>query len=317
MFSISSIHGHPAASWRIRCVKIPGSTAPDRVPIIRPSRGVKPIVVSMLRPFRIAAIEQPLPKWQLTSFRDLWHSVPSSLHCTLGAVLMIDAMESIPANASLEPLIRTRIDRRRLWHLAGETLYRKPPPVERLPESSRESSHLPVPRECAVARIADTLSIAECTSRRDYNGLHKMRTAVHHPVSYDLDFRCRIAMTACFPSRAVRSRRRITCSREETGSFSFKVTPSGSSPRSDCRILTPFDLPLPQRRQADSPAASHQFRTAGFLAARSRVEYKYFHRPARSPFRLVADHLALNQRSWPSYRGHLHPVISELSMPCL
>ena len=41
---------------------MPGSMEPERLPIITPSMGVKPMVVSMLRPWRIAANDAPLPK---------------------------------------------------------------------------------------------------------------------------------------------------------------------------------------------------------------------------------------------------------------
>ena len=40
-----------------------GSTEPLRVPIISPSRGVSPMVVSTLRPLSTAVQEQPLPRW--------------------------------------------------------------------------------------------------------------------------------------------------------------------------------------------------------------------------------------------------------------
>ncbi len=38
--------------------------SPGRVPIIRPSSGVIPMLVSTLRPWSIAHTEAPLPKWQ-------------------------------------------------------------------------------------------------------------------------------------------------------------------------------------------------------------------------------------------------------------
>ena len=38
------------------------SMEPERLPIMTPSRGVKPMVVSMLRRWRMAANEHPLPK---------------------------------------------------------------------------------------------------------------------------------------------------------------------------------------------------------------------------------------------------------------
>ena len=44
---------------------MPGSTEPERVPIIRPSSGLKPSVVATAMPLRTAAAEQPPPKWQL------------------------------------------------------------------------------------------------------------------------------------------------------------------------------------------------------------------------------------------------------------
>src|SRR5260370_17016729 len=49
---------------------MPGSTEPERVPIMRPSSRVNPMVVATLRPSRIAAKEQPFPRWQVTSFRE-------------------------------------------------------------------------------------------------------------------------------------------------------------------------------------------------------------------------------------------------------
>ena len=42
-----------------------GSMSPERVPIIRPSSGVRPMVVSTDCPSRIAAMEAPLPRWQV------------------------------------------------------------------------------------------------------------------------------------------------------------------------------------------------------------------------------------------------------------
>ena len=40
--------------------------SPQRVPIIRPSRGVSPMVVSTLRPAATAHIELPAPRWHST-----------------------------------------------------------------------------------------------------------------------------------------------------------------------------------------------------------------------------------------------------------
>jgi hypothetical protein len=48
---------------RIRCSTTPASSAPGRVPMTSPSRALKPIVLSMLRPLLSAHILTPLPKW--------------------------------------------------------------------------------------------------------------------------------------------------------------------------------------------------------------------------------------------------------------
>ena len=54
-----------------------GSTEPERVPMIRPSRGVKPMVVSTDLPPSTAVIEEPLPRWQVMIYRSLM-SLPIS-----------------------------------------------------------------------------------------------------------------------------------------------------------------------------------------------------------------------------------------------
>ncbi len=53
---------------------------PDRVAIIRPSSGVKPMVVSTDRPPETAHSDAPAPRWQLTS-----RSVPGSRPSTSAA----------------------------------------------------------------------------------------------------------------------------------------------------------------------------------------------------------------------------------------
>ena len=47
----------------------PGSMSPERVPITRPSSGVSPMDVSMLRPPEIAAALAPFPRWRTTRSR--------------------------------------------------------------------------------------------------------------------------------------------------------------------------------------------------------------------------------------------------------
>ncbi len=46
-----------------------GSMAPQRVPIMRPSKGVSPMEVSTATPWSMAEMEQPLPRWQVMSFK--------------------------------------------------------------------------------------------------------------------------------------------------------------------------------------------------------------------------------------------------------
>ena len=55
-----------------------GSTEPQRVPMGRPSSGVKPIVVSTEMPPSTAVIEEPLPRWQVMILQSLG-SLPSIL----------------------------------------------------------------------------------------------------------------------------------------------------------------------------------------------------------------------------------------------
>ena len=52
-----------------------GSRVPQRVPMMRPSSGVRPIVVSMHWPSSMAQRLAPEPRWQLTS---LWVLSPMS-----------------------------------------------------------------------------------------------------------------------------------------------------------------------------------------------------------------------------------------------
>ncbi len=58
-----------AAILRVRAeiIKAMGSTEPERVPIIKPSSGVNPMLVSTLLPFRTAVTDAPFPRWQTIS----------------------------------------------------------------------------------------------------------------------------------------------------------------------------------------------------------------------------------------------------------
>ena len=55
---------HPTVAQQRRST--PGSTEPERVPIARPSSGVKPIDVATDAPCQTAVTEQPLPRWATT-----------------------------------------------------------------------------------------------------------------------------------------------------------------------------------------------------------------------------------------------------------
>ena len=56
--------------WFERKVRTPASTSPARVPMTRPSRGVRPIVVSTDSPWRTQHIDAPLPRWRRIAFTD-------------------------------------------------------------------------------------------------------------------------------------------------------------------------------------------------------------------------------------------------------
>ena len=88
---------------------MPGSTDPLRVPIMIPSSGVNPMVVSTLLPLSIAASEQPFPRWQLTIFSAASVAL-QQVRCAMRAILMIDAVKSVTANAAFEPLVGSGIN---------------------------------------------------------------------------------------------------------------------------------------------------------------------------------------------------------------
>ena len=77
LFSTTSISEGEKCSFSMMKVTTEGSIAPERVPIIKPSSGVKPIEVSAHTPSLTAVMEHPLPKWQviiLISFLGLFSS---------------------------------------------------------------------------------------------------------------------------------------------------------------------------------------------------------------------------------------------------
>ena len=78
---------------------MPGSTEPERVPIISPSSGVNPMVVSMLLPPRMRASEQPLPRWQVMSL-SVGEIPCQELRGAPRAVLMVDSVKAKFANSA-------------------------------------------------------------------------------------------------------------------------------------------------------------------------------------------------------------------------
>ena len=75
---------------------MPGSSCPGRVPIGRPSRAVKPIVLSILFPETSAHMEAPLPRWATRTRpwqfgSDFWKPV--------GNVFVRKAVEAITTHA--------------------------------------------------------------------------------------------------------------------------------------------------------------------------------------------------------------------------
>ena len=65
LFIITSTSFAVSPSWFIRNGMMAGSMSPQRVPIIRPSSGVRPMLVSMHLPSLTAEMEPPLPMWQV------------------------------------------------------------------------------------------------------------------------------------------------------------------------------------------------------------------------------------------------------------
>ena len=54
--------------WAMNSIQV-GSISPERVPITRPSNGVRPIEVSTHFPPSTAEMEEPLPMWHTTIFK--------------------------------------------------------------------------------------------------------------------------------------------------------------------------------------------------------------------------------------------------------
>ena len=109
----------------------PGSIEPDRVAITRPSSGVKPMVVSTLRPSTTAASDAPAPRWQLT-IRSSSAATPDEFGCAAHAVRVREAVEAVAADAVLRRATRAarrtstprraacvkgRVEARNRWHV--------------------------------------------------------------------------------------------------------------------------------------------------------------------------------------------------------
>ena len=105
----------------------PGSTLPLRVAITRPSSGVKPIVVSMLRPPGWPPATPPPPRWQLTIRRSV-SSRPSNCSGAAGGVLVRQTVKSVPPQTELRvPLGRAARNGRRHQEASRGRRYRSRP----------------------------------------------------------------------------------------------------------------------------------------------------------------------------------------------
>mmetsp|Transcript_20617 Transcript_20617/g.55622 ORF Transcript_20617/g.55622 Transcript_20617/m.55622 type:complete len:241 (+) Transcript_20617:298-1020(+) len=70
LLSTLSIWSGVYLRWEAMKASTPASTSPARVPMTKPSRGVRPMVVSTHLPFLMAAMLAPLPRWQMMAFMD-------------------------------------------------------------------------------------------------------------------------------------------------------------------------------------------------------------------------------------------------------
>src|SRR5262245_47464226 len=108
----------------------------------------------------------------------------------LCAVLMIDAVESVAANAALEPLIGTRIDRRGQWHLAVKT---------GIEDGHLSNSTQKILYNLHAFQFRPNVERSEIRHAvdggphfaRDHHWFFKMRTAMDDAVSHDVDLRSR------------------------------------------------------------------------------------------------------------------------------
>jgi len=128
-------------------------------------------------------------------------------------------------------------------------------------------------------KTQETLSMAERTSGVMTTGSCKMRPTMDHTVSHDIDLRSGSNGNAPSHHAALRSKWRITCSREETGISSFRTTP--------CEFFSPYYAAvstlhsiLPSHRGGGRirRKSGSNFVQAGLLADGTRVEHEYFHR---------------------------------------
>ncbi len=84
----------------IRYCRIPASMSPERVPMGRPARGVKPMEVSTLLPPSTAVTEEPLPRWQEISFSSS-RLLAQHSGSALGDILVRGAVEAVAADLVL------------------------------------------------------------------------------------------------------------------------------------------------------------------------------------------------------------------------
>jgi hypothetical protein len=148
---------------------MPGSTEPDLVPIMRPSSGVKPIVVSILCPFVITAKGTAISQMTRNELQTIWTS-SEQLRCPSRAVLMIDPVKAVPANSFLQPAIRPGIRGRRRRHVMMESSIENSD-LRHGPKKLADDSHTSSSARLWSGAKTETFSIAVMTSEVTNTGL--------------------------------------------------------------------------------------------------------------------------------------------------
>src|SRR4029077_2998798 len=217
----------------------------------------------------------------------LW-ILPKKLPRTHRAVLMVDSMKSVTANAFLEPFIRTGIDGRRNGHLLVKS---------RIENRDLRDASQNLLDNFHAFQFCLNVQRRKCRNALNFRvdlesncgWIHEMCAAAHHSVSDDVN--------VCFGS----NRPRITIPRAAQQTLYdllargtlhafFQNGPLAVLHREGRGIVVPFDPPLPQRSRGDIRWSLTNLVQARLVAARTGIEYKYFHRVLAIPVFFPAVH---------------------------